>query len=294
MAFPYYTYKHFARFGLLIHVGRQVEDNNTGEITWGKSKTEIMYIPPFGCNYEDANTDIIYADDGNGIARFTELFKYLGFLLTPELTSTAEVDKRLAAAASAFGQLRKTVFGSKDILYEVKAKIYNALILSILLYGSECWTLSAKDRHRLQLFHRRCVRIMCRVTLRMSYKNRISTKDLLQRLNLKSMNFYINKRCLRWVGHLLRMDKHRLPLQMFFAKLPDKRKRGGQQLSYARRVRQEIKLAYHASTPDIQDEIGDCDDHVNWVSYAGMFATSDEEKDECRLRWRNFISNNNL
>ena len=108
------------------------------------------------------------------------------------------------------------------------------------------------------------------------------------------MNFYINKRCLRWVGHLLRMEKHRLPLQMFFAKLPDKRKRGGQQLSYARRVRQEIKLAYHASTPDIQDEIGDCNDHVNWESYAGMFATSDEEKDEYRLKWRTFISNNNL
>ena len=135
---------------------------------------------------------------------------------------------------------------------------------------------------------------MCRVTLRMSYKNRISTKDLLQRLNLKSMNFYINKRCLRWIEHLLRMDKHRLPLQMFFAKLPNKRKRSGQQLSYARRVRQEIKLAYHASTPDIQDEIGDCDDHGNWARYAGMVATSDEEKDECRHNWRKFISNNNL
>ena len=31
-----------------------------------------------------------------------------------------------------------------------------------------------------------------------------------------------------------------------FAKIPNKRKRGGQQLSYARRVRQEIKLAYDA------------------------------------------------
>ena len=40
-----------------------------------------------------------------------------------------------------------------------------------------------------------------------------------------------------------------------FSKASNKRKRGGQQLSYARRVRQEIKLAYHASTPDIQDEI---------------------------------------
>ena len=69
---------------------------------------------------------------------------------------------------------------------------------------------------------------------------------------------------------------------MFFAKLPNKRKRGGQQLSYARRVRQEIKLAYNASTLEIQDEFGDCNDHVNWGRYAGLFATSDEDKDDCR------------
>ncbi len=135
---------------------------------------------------------------------------------------------------------------------------------------------------------------MCRVTLRMSYKNRISTKDLLQRLNLKSMNFYINNRCLRWVGQLLRMGKHRLSHQMFFAKLPNKRKRGGQQLSYARRVRQEIKLSYDASTPELQDKFGDCNDHVNWGRYARLFTTSDEEKDECRNKWRKFISNTNL
>ena len=36
-------YKHFARFGLLIHVGRQVEDNNTCEITWGKQKSCISH-----------------------------------------------------------------------------------------------------------------------------------------------------------------------------------------------------------------------------------------------------------
>ena len=93
-------------------------------------------IPPFGCNNEDADTSVIYADEGNGIARFTKKFKYLGFLLTPELTSTAEADKRLASSA-AFGALRKTVFSSKNILYTVKAKIHNALILSKLIYSSE-------------------------------------------------------------------------------------------------------------------------------------------------------------
>ncbi len=90
------------------------------------------------------------------------------------------------------------------------------------------------------------------------------------------------------------MDKHRLPLQMFIAKLPNKRKRGGQQLSYARRVRQEINLAHDASTPEIKEEIGDCNDHVNWGKYAGLFATSAENKEECRHKWRKFITNTYL
>ena len=72
------------------------------------------------------DTSMIYADDRKGIARFTKKFKYLGFLITPELTSMADVAERLASAATAFGALRKTVFGSKNIFYTVKAKNFNA------------------------------------------------------------------------------------------------------------------------------------------------------------------------
>ena len=81
---------------------------------------------------------------------------------------------------------------------------------------------------------------------------------------------------------------------MFFAKLPNKRKRGGQQLSYARRVRQEIKLAYNASTQEIREGNGDFYDHVNWGKYAGLFATSADNKEECRHKWHKFITNTNL
>ena len=81
---------------------------------------------------------------------------------------------------------------------------------------------------------------------------------------------------------------------MFFAKLPHKRKRGGQQLSDARRVKQENKLAYNATTQEIQEEIGNCNDHVNWGTYARLFATCADNKDECRHKWRKFITNTNL
>ena len=36
-------YKHFARFGLLIHVGRQVEDTTTGEITGVNPKRNHVF-----------------------------------------------------------------------------------------------------------------------------------------------------------------------------------------------------------------------------------------------------------
>ncbi len=74
--------------------GRQVQDNITGKIIWGKSKTAIMCIPLGGSKYEDADMTKVF-DDEKGL-----------YGLTPELSSTADVDKRLASAA-AFGDLNQ-------------------------------------------------------------------------------------------------------------------------------------------------------------------------------------------
>ena len=168
-------YSHFVRFGLSMHVGRKEKDKVTGEFVFGESKTEAMFFPAAGKGYSDEDTSLIWVDGDEGIARFTKSFKYLGSLLVSSLTSAAEVDKRLAAASGAFGALRKCVFGNKDISYRVQGKVYQALILSVLLYGSECWTLTSADRTRIILFHRRCVRTMCRVNLRMTMQGRIRT-----------------------------------------------------------------------------------------------------------------------
>ena len=42
---------------------------------------------------------------------------------------------------------------------------YKALILSILWYGCEVWTLSFEMRRRLSVLYHRCVRNMCHISL---------------------------------------------------------------------------------------------------------------------------------
>ena len=56
------------------------------------------------------------------------------------------MDRWIAQASKAFGALRKSVFLDKNLSLCTKRKVYNACVLSVLLYGAECWTLSASMR----------------------------------------------------------------------------------------------------------------------------------------------------
>ena len=71
-----------------------------------------------------------------------------------------DVDRRVAQASKAFGALRKAVFLNKNLSLETKRKLYNACVLSVLLYGAECWIPLRKHVKKLNTFHLRCVRII--------------------------------------------------------------------------------------------------------------------------------------
>ena len=68
-------------------------------------------------------------------------FKYLGPTLTKDGKSEKEIKIRLATANSALVNL-STIWKSRSISLRTKIQLYNSLILSILLYGCETWTLN--------------------------------------------------------------------------------------------------------------------------------------------------------
>ena len=84
----------------------------------------------------------------------------------------------------------------------------------ILLYACESWCLTEKLFNQLRAFHARCARAMCRVNRLHVRLHQITTKELLDRLGLKSLDAYINTRQLQWAGHVVRMPYERIPRKM--------------------------------------------------------------------------------
>ncbi len=125
--------KHFARFGLIMHVG-----NSTT-----KSKSEAMYFPPSLAEARKLEEegyipeDIKLPDNDERIG-FAPSFKYLGSVITPLLNEDAEIAMRIKKAKSIMG-LSRHFFDCRDVDIRVKYQIYTAGPLNTLLWGCEGW-----------------------------------------------------------------------------------------------------------------------------------------------------------
>jgi hypothetical protein len=179
--------------------------------------------------------------DGKFYIPVVDKFKYLGSQLCRTCTDTLDVNSRIESAAKAFGALRKCLFMSNNVSATAKRGVYIAIILSILLYGCECWSLTEKILSRLRVFHNQCVRTMCRVTRKHTWKHSITDETLRQRLNLHPVEFYIYGRQLIWLGKVTRMEMSRLPRQMLSSWVKNKRPVGRPRLTYGATVNKALK-----------------------------------------------------
>ena len=91
-----------------------------------------------------------------------EEFTYLGSVMSKSNATVKDITNRLQKAKSSFVQLNK-VWRSPNISEKTKIKIYNSSVLSVLLYGAECWRVTQRDSQRLSGFHTSCLRKICRI-----------------------------------------------------------------------------------------------------------------------------------
>ena len=66
-----------------------------------------------------------------------EAFNYPGSRLSSKANIDAEITRRIQAAGTAIGKLVTCVFNYKDIFKNTKMRVYKAVVLPTLLYGSE-------------------------------------------------------------------------------------------------------------------------------------------------------------
>ena len=94
-----------------------------------------------------------------------KLFKYLGVFLTNEVSLDTEVDARVKKASMAFGCLNKLVWYQPAIKYSTKCRLFKAVILPVLLYGSESWAPLNHHFQRLNTFVNQCLRTILGLSL---------------------------------------------------------------------------------------------------------------------------------
>lgn len=228
---------HFSRWGLEVHVGSR----------GGSSKSEVLFCAASARSYVSSPATYDGADlsdillPGGYHLPVVDHFKYLGSFLSRDCKDNYDVDSRIQSAGKAFGALRKCLFSSSSVSYAAKRAVYTGVVLSILLYGCECWALTERLLHRLRLFHAQCLRTMCRVTRKHTWEHHISTQKLCEDLSLQPIEFYIAHRQLTWLGHVGRMGFNRLPRRMLSAWVNHPRPKGAPEMTYGRAVNKALK-----------------------------------------------------
>ena len=84
-------------------------------------------------------------------------FIYLGTQITADNNITAEIRRRITLASRCLYGLSKHL-RSKMLSRTTKLKLYNTLIVPVLIYGAEELTLTDSDKRMLDMFERKVLR----------------------------------------------------------------------------------------------------------------------------------------
>ena len=176
--------------------------------------------------------------DGNKLNSVME-FTYLGSTISSDGCIDDEIQRRMAKASASFGRLRQRLWNNHHVSMRVKGKIYRAIVLSTLLYGAEAWTVYRRQVKKLHAFMMRHLRSIMRIT----WMDKVTNKEILERTGLPSMEDLLIRKNLRWTGHLMRMSSDMLPKQVLYSQLSSgHRKRGRSRLRFKDTIKRNLKL----------------------------------------------------
>jgi 7,8-dihydro-6-hydroxymethylpterin-pyrophosphokinase len=84
-------------------------------------------------------------------------FKYLGTTLTDQNCLHEEIKSRLNSGNACYRSVH-SLLSSRQLCNDVKVKIYKTIILPVVLYGCETWSVTLREEHRLRVFGNRVLR----------------------------------------------------------------------------------------------------------------------------------------
>ncbi len=192
-------------------------------LTVSFTKTKFMAV---GSGIEDLDVAPIHV--GDSLVDNVSEFPYLGSLIDSSGRSTVDIRARIASASRAFGALRKPVFQNRHLSTVTKRHVFSACVLSLLLYGAECWVTLQDDVRRLNTFYMACIRSILGITRRDVRCSHLTNVQLLAMWgDERTISVILMQRRMEWLGHVARMSDDRIPKSLLFGLLPCSRPPGG-------------------------------------------------------------------
>ena len=157
-------------------------------------KTKVMRISKRG---EETINITLNGEEIEQVKKFC----YLGSVVTEDARCHVEIKRRIALGKDAFYKRGELLRGSLSM--KLKKRMVKTLVWSVVLYGSETWTMRQEDIKRLEAFEMWIWRRMERI----SWAERRTNEEILQLVEEKRpLIGTIRGRQKKWIGHILRSD----------------------------------------------------------------------------------------
>ena len=166
--------------------------------------------------------------------------QYLGFILSSDGRLGSELGRRIGEASATFKALQR-LWSHSCISLPRKLHVFDACVVSKLVYGLQSACLHKRARDKLDGFHARCLRQILRIPS--SYVSRISNATVLHRACAIKVSLRILESQMVYFGSLARRhddDPVRAaifqPGSIDLLPPPDGRKRGRPRMTWSRKI----------------------------------------------------------
>jgi hypothetical protein len=190
-------------------------------------------------------------------------FKYLGTTLTNQNGIRDEIKNRLNSGNACYHSVQN-LLSSRLISKNLKIKVYKTVILPVVLYGCETWSLTLGEERRLTVFENRELRKIFGPKREENGSWRKLHNDELHDLYYSpNIVRVIKSRRMRWAGHVARIGEGRGAYRVLVGK-PEGRGPLGRT---RRRCEDNIKMYLGETGIDGAKWIGLAQDRVQWRAF---------------------------
>ncbi|KAJ4450211.1 hypothetical protein ANN_01618 [Periplaneta americana] len=203
---------------------------------------------------------------GNLSFEEVEKFKYIGATVTNINDTREEIKHRINMGNACYYSVEK-LLSSSLLSKKLKVRIYKTVILPVVLYGCETWTLTLREEHRLRVFENKVLRKI------FGAKRDEVTREWRKLHNTELHALYsspdiirnIKSRRLRWAEHvsLARMGESRNAYRVLVGRPEGKRPLGRPR----RRWEDNVKMDLKAVGYNDREWINLAQDRDQWRAY---------------------------